>query len=193
MEFPQTYDSLLHWARTVVPGTRLVIYKGMLGGSFTDGVSHKEFYGTTDRTRKHCFPLKAIVQKTEEFSDIPLTATEISIWIGPSAGDKFNRLDPYLLRIHFHNTCARRNIARSWIFQLKHNTGIENVTQTFTSYFNRESLTVISLPPFIKDVVTRATARAYSAERAAFGETLALYGAVPRGMAADLALMMFPE
>jgi hypothetical protein len=42
------------------------------------------------------------------------------------------------------------------------------------------------------DVVTKADARAYRAERAAFCETLALYGAVPRGMAADLALLMFP-
>jgi hypothetical protein len=195
MEFPQTYDSLLRWARTVVPGTQVVIYKGMLGGSVKDDVSHEEFYGTIDRTNDDCFPLNAIVQKIETKAN-PYEI-QINIWIGPRIRDEFNPGAPYLLKIYFHPTYAGQRLARSWTLELTHvnvnNSVVHRLMTCVTSFFNRESLTVISLPPFIKDVVTRATARAYNAERAAFCDTLATHGAVPRGMAADLALMMFPE
>jgi hypothetical protein len=59
-------------------------------------------------------------------------------------------------------------------------------------HFKPNGLTVLPLRPFADEALAKSREFAYRAERAAFSETLALHGSMPRGMAADLALMMFP-
>jgi hypothetical protein len=59
-------------------------------------------------------------------------------------------------------------------------------------HFNANSMTVLPIRPFADEALVKSREFAYRAERAAFCEVLTRHGAVPQGMAADLALMMFP-